>query len=380
MTDRDEHPSLCILNTGPAVPEMLLGRGVKRAGGAELQLADIARKLAARDWRVSFAFYDYGDFEPRAAVNGIELVASPPPMGGPPGIRFLTRTLPASRGLLRHTSAEVYLQMGAGWQNALLARWCRSAERRFVLWMASITDPFCDDRRRSRLPVHERWMARYGLRHADVLVAQTVDQQKALRARHGRESVLIRNIFVPAQKTTVPPNEPPVVFWAATVREVKRPHLFLDIAEALPEISFVMAGGPADGDTGLFAEVRARAESIDNVNFLGFVPFREIDKHYRQASVYLCTSSVEGFSNSILQAWSHGRPVVSTLDPDGVIEQYDLGFHATTTKDLVSAIHRACANSADYIIPARTYLQENHAPEIIMPQIEAALRGETPPD
>ena len=147
------------------------------------------------------------------------------------------------------------------------------------------------------------------------------------------------------------------------------------MAEALPEFQFVMAGGPADGDSGLFSEVKSRAESIANVSFLGFVPFREIDQHYRRASVYLCTSTIEGFSNSILQAWSHGRPVVSTLDPDGVIEQHKLGFHVTETGDLVEAVRRACANSETYIGPARAYLEQNHAPEVIMPQIETVLRG-----
>ncbi|MFW6437633.1 MAG: glycosyltransferase family 4 protein, partial [Armatimonadota bacterium] len=281
--------------------------------------------------------------------------------------------------LLKRTSAEVYLQMGTGWQNALLARWCRASGRRFVLWMASISDPVCDDPRQSRLPARERPLARYGLRNADVLVAQTKDQQRLLEERHGRQSVLIRNIFGPADDTGPPSTDPPIVFWAATLRRVKRPHLFLDVARALPGFRFVMAGGaadPNDEDHPLYEEVRARAETIDNVTFLGFVPYRETDAWYRNASVYLCTSTIEGFSNSVLQAWSHGRPVVSTFDPDGLIQEHDLGVYATDTESLTQAVKHACENSADYITRTREYLQQNHSADVILPKIESVLAGD----
>lgn len=377
MTQKtDGRPRVCIVHTGRAVPEMLLGDGVERAGGAELQLADIARRLVERGWPVSFAFYEYGDFQPRGRVDGIELVTSQPPAGGLPGLRFVTRTLPRMQQLLKRTSSDVYLQMGVGWQNALLARWCSAADRRFILWMASITDPVCDDPGRSRLPAHERWLARYGLRNADVLVAQTKDQQQLLSDRHARDSVLIRNLFEPAAKIEPPSSDPPIVFWAATMRRLKRPHLFLDVARALPELQFVMAGGPADAgddDHGLYDEVRARADTMSNVRCLGFVPYQEIDDYYRRASVYLCTSTIEGFSNSVLQAWSHGRPVVSTFDPDGLIKEHNLGFHVTEPSDLIEAVRQASEHSADYLSASRRYLSENHSPEVVLPQIESVL-------
>jgi len=226
------------------------------------------------------------------------------------------------------------------------------------------------------LAVQERWLARYGLRHADVIVAQTRDQQRLLREHQGRESVLIRNIWPTDESQYIPPGDPPEVFWAATVRELKRPHLFLDVAEALPSIRFVMAGGPAEGNPGLYDEVKARAESMANVDFLGFVPFREIDEYYARASAYLCTSTIEGFPNTLLQAWSHGRPVVSTFDPDEVICEHNLGFHCQDFDELVTAVRTACENSSDYAERVRRYLREHHSPEAIMPQVESVLRGD----
>jgi len=136
-----------------------------------------------------------------------------------------------------------------------------------------------------------------------------------------------------------------------------------------------MAGGPADEDRGLYNEVKARAEDISNVQFSGFVPFREIDGYYARASAYLCTSTIEGFPNTFLQAWDHGRPVVSTFDPDGIISQHNLGFHCTDFDDLVSAVRFAAENSWDYAERTRAYLRQYHSPEVIVPQVEEVLLG-----
>ncbi len=375
---RASMPSLCILHTGAAVPQMLLGAGCDRAGGAELQLSEIARRLRQRGWPVTFALYDSRNDTERATDDGIRLLSAASPAGGLPGLRFLTHTVPTNWHLIARGDADVYLQMGVGWQNALLAWRCRSDSRRFVLWLASITDPLCDDPRDSRLAAHERWLARYGLRHADAIVAQTRDQQKLLRQRHGRDSVLIRNIWALGDSEASAPADPAEVFWAATMRPLKRPHMFLDVAEALPEIRFVMAGGPADDDCGFYDEVESRAQRISNVDFLGFVPFREIDKYYARASAYLCTSTIEGFPNTFLQSWSHGRPVVSTFDPDGVISAYDIGFHCRDADELVSAVEVACENTRDYLEATRDYLRRHHSPEVIMPQVETVLFGEQP--
>jgi len=372
----DAKPKVCIFHTGPAVPQMLLGEDVAVAGGSELQLASIARGLHEREWSISFVLRDSNAGQTATCVNGIRLIRAQSGKRGVPILRFFTNTLPSNLNLIRQAGADVYVMMGVGWQSGLLAWSCGGHAHRFILWLASITDPMCGTRRYSSLAVQERWLARYGLRHADVIVAQTRDQQRLLREHQGRESVLIRNIWPTDESQYIPPGDPPEVFWAATVRELKRPHLFLDVAEALPSIRFVMAGGPAEGNPGLYDEVKARAESMANVDFLGFVPFREIDEYYARASAYLCTSTIEGFPNTLLQAWSHGRPVVSTFDPDEVICEHNLGFHCQDFDELVTAVRTACENSSDYAERVRRYLREHHSPEAIMPQVESVLRGD----
>ena len=367
-------PKLCLVHTGRALPQMLLGQGPDQVGGAELQLAQIAQGLHGRGWSVSFALCDHGHSLPPATPEGIGLVTMSWPRGGLPILRFFTHTLPANWRLLARTDADVYLQMGVGWQNGLVAWACRSKERRFVLWLASLADPLCADPSRSLVPPHERWLARYGLRHADLIIAQTYQQQALLKEYYSRESVIIPNIWPTADNLELsPPAQPPQVFWAGRAIKLKRPHLFLDAAEELPEFRFVMAAAPHATDTELYEQIKARASSIRNVEFLGFVPFREIDKYYSRATAYVCTSTVEGFPNTFLQAWSHGRPVVSTFDPDDVLVQQNLGIHCRNLEELVWAVRRAAEDSVSYAPRVHQYLRQSHSPEVILPQIEAVL-------
>ncbi len=364
---------LCILHTSSAVPQMLLGQDCERVGGAELQLAEIARQLSQRGWPVTFAFESHGHKLETSTVAGVRLLSVDTSSASLPIARFFTHTLPGNWRLIAQANADVYLQMGVGWQNALLAWACRKANRKFILWLASITDPVCHKPGHWYLRAHERWLAHYGLKHADIIVAQTRDQQRLLHEHHSRDSVLIRNVWPMKAEEYVAPGGTPKVFWAATMRALKRPHLFLDVAAALPNIRFMMAGVPAEDSPELYQEVEARAKTMPNVDFLGFVPFRQIDKYYAEASAYLCTSTIEGFPNTFLQAWSHGRPVVSTFDPDEVICEHNLGFHCQDFDELVTAVRTACENSSDYAGQVRAYLRTYHSPEVIIPQIERLL-------
>lgn len=93
-----------------------------------------------------------------------------------------------------------------------------------------------------------------------------------------------------------------VVMWLGRFTKVKRPDLVLEIAKALPSITFVMAGGGELLDS-------CRASAPKNVKLLGF---QDKDEMWQMADIGLCTSDSEGMPLSLIEAHMAGVPVVST--------------------------------------------------------------------
>lgn len=117
------------------------------------------------------------------------------------------------------------------------------------------------------------------------------------------------------------------VFWIGNVRPVKRLDIALELAlELAPKnINFIFIGRLSSCPSSLsLKEVNTR-----NIYYLGERDNDFINSNLLFADFLLNTSDSEGFSNTFIQAWIRGVPVLSlNSDPDGIIEKYGLGMHA----------------------------------------------------
>ena len=94
----------------------------------------------------------------------------------------------------------------------------------------------------------------------------------------------------------------PIVGWIARVTGVKNPMRALEVADALPDTRFVMAGG---GD--LLEQVKANAPA--NVSVLGWAEAADL---FGAADIILSTSENEGMPVALIEAQLAGKPVVAT--------------------------------------------------------------------
>lgn len=368
-------PSVCFFNTSPSMPHILLGDGPRQAGGAEVRARILADSLVARGYKVSFAVHNYGQAPEIITDNGIRVVTASGKRRGAPLLRLVTQTLPADLRAFRTIDADVYIEMGVSWRTGMLTWLCRGRGRRFILWLASITDPCAGVKGQSRVPRHARWPAQWGLRHAEVVIAQTREQRDLMHTLHGRDCPVIPNIWVPGPGGGAKA-DPPEVLWAARYLPLKRPEWVLEVARRLPEVRFRLAGGAGEGHEDLVERVREMAAELPNVEILGFVPFAEMDQYYARASALLCTSTIEGFPNTFLQAWEHSTPVVSTLDPDGVLAENGIGVACKDVEELVAGVQRACGpEGAQMGARARAYLERVHSVDAVMGLLEPLLMG-----
>jgi glycosyltransferase involved in cell wall biosynthesis len=97
-------------------------------------------------------------------------------------------------------------------------------------------------------------------------------------------------------------NGQPIVGWIARVTGVKNPLLALQVADAMPDTQFVMAGG---GD--LLDQVKAKAPS--NVSVIGWAKAEDL---FGASDIILSTSENEGMPVALIEAQLAGKPVVAT--------------------------------------------------------------------
>ena len=94
----------------------------------------------------------------------------------------------------------------------------------------------------------------------------------------------------------------PIVGWIARVTGVKNPMRALEVADAMPDTQFVMAGG---GD--LLDQVKAAAPS--NVTVIGWAEAADL---FGASEIIISTSENEGMPVALIEAQLAGKPVVAT--------------------------------------------------------------------
>ena len=196
-----------------------------------------------------------------------------------------------------------------------------------------------------------------------------------LRDQFGLDSVVIPMPCPPARagaRARHPGAGPARVLWAGRIASGKRLEMLLDVAEAAPELHFDVAGGPTR-PTPYSDEVLARAARMPNVTLHGRVERERMPALYEGAAFLCCTSTIEGFPNTFLEAWSVGLPVVSTFDPDHLIAERGLGATAPDAPGLLREMRALLASPAAWQKASEgslRYFNENHLPEVTMGSFE----------
>jgi glycosyltransferase involved in cell wall biosynthesis len=195
----------------------------------------------------------------------------------------------------------------------------------------------------ARLPLiprrSDRLLFRYGLRLADAVIAQTSRQQEMLIEGFGVTSTIIQSCFAwqwnseYSARALRGPREPQSILWAGRLSEEKRPEWVLRLARELPEYRFDIVG-QCDVDSPYGRSLVAQMASLSNIRWHGYVPHQRMLEVYENARLLLCTSPAEGFPNVFLEAWSCGKGVLSTVDPDGVIARFQTGEVAPAFADM----------------------------------------------
>ena len=183
-----------------------------------------------------------------------------------------------------------------------------------------------------RRPI-SRKLVLFTCRHADRLIAVSEYQVNILK-QHGlkRYTDVIpwgvdKNFFYPVFKTLDPPLK---ILHVANLNEVKDQytliHAFRIIRNRIPAVLKIVGPDYLDGK---IQELVSSLNLTNDVEFVGFVPHKEILKYFHWADAFMLTSLSEGQNNSITEAMMCGVLPVGT----SVGIMYDIGAEVGIVAD-----------------------------------------------
>ncbi len=202
----------------------------------------------------------------------------------------------------------------------------------------------------------------------DLIVAQNPFQRECIEALRGtaREIPVIPNIWYPGLLGVHGDagEKGYAVVWIGNIRQVKRPEWVTDLARDLPEADFAVIGSSLEA--GLFKKWMRSAAATKNIVYLGPKSFQQVNGILARSKILVCTSVMEGFPNTFLQAWSHGIPVVSTVDPGGVLTDHHVGIFARSYEELLKGVTELISDQKKYAQMQErigVYLKSGHDPQ-----------------
>ncbi len=206
---------------------------------------------------------------------------------------------------------------------------------------------------------------------SSAICLQNQYQSKMLEKGYNKNGKIIKNHIEIKDVDLDKKSKIPIILWVGSMAEVKQPWLVLKLAKMMPWVKFQVIGG-YQGDPTLYNYMKKQSEELKNFEFLGVVPFEEIDYYFNKSWILVNTSMFEGFPNSFLQAWMNYMPVVSiNANPDEVITDYKLGFCSGTLKqlkeDLSVLIHDETLIK-EIGINGRKYVENNHDIKNVLPK------------
>lgn len=349
---------ICIINF--FVYNMYNNDNEKIFGGAEVQLHYIMEALQQK-----------GHFD----INVLSELAETPEIIQKNGITFWRvhnmRNVPFRNlyNLLklfwyfRRISADVYMNRAASLMVGLTALYCKLFFKRSVYMTAHDLDVDGSFEKNSSWLV--RTLYRYGLTHTDSIIAQNQHHADLLQKNYSipqEKIVWIPNSFALPDRSNIV-NNPNSLLWVGRAVDWKQPEKVFMLAKEFPLEQFVMIINPQDDS--VLRDVLHTAKQHTNVEVITGVPFFKIDQYFKNAKLFINTSTAEGFPNTFIQAGMYGCPIVSlAVNPDNMLTKHAFGWYADNNdKQFIELTRSALANDTlrkTYASNARDYVERNH--------------------
>lgn len=234
------------------------------------------------------------------------------------------------------------------------------------------SDGDVDERIAMLIHKRELFLYYFGLRFSDFIFVQNTYQYDKLKLKYPKKKIFVLHnpYFLETTKADIlPRKERKYISWVGNFRYVKNLPALLNAAQKLRHINFRIAGLELDEIDEITKISIFNLKKLNNVTFVGYLTRAEINKFLASSIALLNTSFTEGFSNTFLESWSLGVPVVTTkkVNPDQIVNNYNLGRVADDFEqlpDMLNIINNMEENEYNKLaIHCHEYVLDNHDPK-----------------
>lgn len=322
----------CLLNPISSAP----------MGGAELDLYTLAKGLQGK-FDISIITGDWGQKEIEKK-EGIKIYKS---FSTKKKFLNYAKAILLLLKILRKVNADVYISSGAGPEVGILASYCKLFNKKYIYRTAHDID--CNGEFVKKNGFLGK-IFEFGLLNSSKIVV-SVERHKNLLLNRYEKFSINNNIFfislaLEINKKRIENTEKDIILWIARGTEWKRPEIFLDLATKFQNEKFVMIMPKQDGEQMFFDKIKKRADFLENVEFIGGVPFEKTQEYFNRAKIFVNTSDSEGFTYTLIQSGVASTPVAYlNVNPDEVITKYSIGEFANGNIDnLTNGVKTLCEN------------------------------------
>ncbi len=210
------------------------------------------------------------------------------------------------------------------------------------------------------------------IKNADYVIAQNIYQEEKVKERYHVTNVMqLGNIWDKTIFTDKSAHKQYDYIWVSKFNRNKRPEWFVELAKSNPDKEFAMIGASLKGYEKLVEEIK----EIKNLHYFGFKSLYETTELVSQSRCLACTSGYEGFPNTFLQAFSYNIPVLSTVNPSGILTKYNLGY-VFETLDEANTVIREDVLSKVKSEEIAYYFKEKHNPKTLRDKMSEIIQLE----
>lgn len=294
-------------------------------GGAEVQLYLLSSEFSKySDADISFIVADYGQKE-LETYDKVKVYKSLAFKGNV--IRQINDFFTAFNKI----KADVYIHRALSPVSGLLALYCKFINKKFVYMVAH--DGELDGIYRKHNGFLKSYIANLVFKFADLIIVQNSTQEDNLKHK-GINSRLIKSGFIIDSISSI---EKKSILWVGRSGGWKNPEMFLKLATLNPKYRFVMICSKAIKQNKYHSKIKEQASHIKNIQFIGFVPYNEINAYFKKAKLFINTSRQEGFPNTFIQAMKNKTPIISlNVNPSDMLNKYKCGFYCENNFEVMN--------------------------------------------